>query len=99
MQTQEKVVVDDRALIGWHMTPVPDRAKIIEALEVLAGRSPESYPAGEVKRWRPDRDLYAYSFPFEEGVMLVFFYPKDGQMHVDSLAPKERYEFPTAGKT
>jgi hypothetical protein len=97
MQAQEKVVVDGRALIGWHMMPAPDRAKVVEALEGLAGRSPEGYPAGAVERWRPGRDLFAYHLPSPEGEMLVFFYPKDGQIHIDSLAPKERYDLSTAG--
>ena len=96
MQTQEKVVVNDRALIGWHMMPVADRVKVMEALEGLAGRPPESYPGGKVERWRPDRDLFAYHIPFPEGEMLIFFYPKDGRMHIDSLAPKERYDLAPA---
>ncbi len=98
MQTQEKVVVDDRALIGWHMTPVSDRTKVIEALEGLFGRAPEDYPAGQVERWRPDRDLFAYHFPFSDGEFLVFFYVKDGRIHIDSMAPKERYDPYRAGK-
>ncbi len=92
MQTQEKVVVDDRALIGWHMTPVPDRTKAVDALEGLVGRVPEDYPPGEVERRWPDRDLFAYHLPFSDGEFLVFFYAKDGQIHIDSLAPKERYD-------
>ncbi len=96
MQMPEKVVVDDRALIGWHMMPVPFRAKVMEALEGLAGWPPESYPAGKVERWRPDRDLFAYHIPLPEGEMLIFFYPKDGRVHIDSLAPKERYDLAPA---
>jgi hypothetical protein len=99
MQTQEKVVVDDRALIGWHQMPVPDRAKIMEALEDLVGCPPESYPASAVKRWRPDKDLFAYSYPFSEGELLVFFYSKNGQLHIDSLAPKDRYDLSTVEKS
>jgi hypothetical protein len=91
MQAQEKVVVDDRALIGWHMTPVADRTKVLDALAGLVGRAPENYPPGQVERWRPDRDLFAYHIPFSDGEFLVFFYPKDGQIHIDSMAPKERY--------
>ena len=97
MQTQEKVVVDDRALIGWHMTPVTDRAKVMEALEGLVGRAPENYPAGQVERWWPGKDLFAYHLPFSDGEFLVFFYAKDGQIHIDSLAPKERYVPDRAG--
>jgi hypothetical protein len=92
MQTPEKVVVDDRALIGWYMTPVADRAKVMEALERLVGRAPEDYPAGAVERWWPEKDLFAYHIPFSDGEFLVFFYGKDGRIHIDSLAPKERYE-------
>jgi hypothetical protein len=92
MQTQEKVVIDDRALIGWHMTPASDRAKVMEALERLVGRPPEDYPAGAVERWWPDRDLFAYHYPSPEGELLIFFYPRDGRLHIDSLAPKERYD-------
>jgi hypothetical protein len=92
MQTQEKVVVDDRALIGWHMTPVSDRAKVMEALEGLVGQAPEHYPAGAVERWWPDKDLFAYHLPFSDGELLVFFYAKDGRIHIDSMAPKERYD-------
>ncbi len=50
MQTQEKVVVDNRALIGWHMTPDSDRAKVLNALEGLVGRVPADYPPGAVER-------------------------------------------------
>ncbi len=91
MQTQEKVVVDDRALIGWHMTPVSDRTKVLDALEGLAGQAPEDYPPGEVERWWPDRNLFAYHLPSSEGELLVFFNAKDGQIHIDSMAPTERY--------
>ncbi len=91
MQTQEKIVVDDRALIGWHMTPVSDRAKVLLALEGLVGQAPEDYPPEAVERWWPDKELFAYHLPFSDGEFLVFFYAKDGQIHIDSLAPKERY--------
>jgi len=92
MQTQEKVVVDDRALISWHLTSVSDRAQVLEALEPLVGQAPEDYPPGEVERWWPDKDLYAYHFHFSDGELLVFFYAKDGRIHIESMAPKERYE-------
>ena len=35
-------------------------------------------------------------YPLPEGEMLIFFYPKDGRMHIDSLAPKERYDLAPA---
>ncbi len=92
MPTKEKVVVDDRALIAWHMSPFADQARMMAALEGLVGRLPEDYPTGTVERWWPNRDLFAYHVPFPEGEMLVFFYPKDGRIHIDSIAPKERYE-------
>ncbi len=97
MQTQQKVVVDDRALIGWHMTPDSDRAKVLHALEGLVGRAPADYPPSEVERWWPDRALFAYHLTFSDGEFLVFFYAKDGQIHIDSLAPKERYVPDRAG--
>ena len=28
--------------------------------------------------------------------VVVFFYPKDGRVHIDSLAPKERYDLSAA---
>jgi hypothetical protein len=92
MQTQEKVVVDGRALISWHQTPVSDRAKVMKALESLVGQAPADYPAGEVERWWPDRDLFAYHMPLSDGDFLIFFYAKDGRIHIESVAPKERYE-------
>jgi hypothetical protein len=61
-------------------------------LPSLCNEAPEDYPTGTVERWWPNRDLFAYHVPFPEGEMLVFFYPKDGRSHIDSIAPKERYE-------
>ena len=77
MQMQEKVVVDDRALIGWHMMPVPSRAKGHGgALDGLAGWPPECYPASKVERWRPERDLFAYHIPLPEGGDAHFLLPE-----------------------
>jgi hypothetical protein len=55
MQAQAKVVVDDRALLGWHLTPAADRAKVLLALEGLVGQAPEDYPPAAVERWWPDK--------------------------------------------
>jgi hypothetical protein len=97
MQTQEKVVIDDRAWIGWNMMPVTDRARVLNALEGLAGQPAEKWPSA-VKRWWPDRDVFTYPIVIEGDEVLVFFYPQNGQIHLDSMTLKEALERYSAGK-
>ena len=89
METSGKVVVDDRALIGWYQMPAPLQAKALEALGSMAGQSPESWPADEVERWWPDRNLFAYHFMVGPDELLIFFYPEGRRIHIESMMLKE----------
>jgi hypothetical protein len=100
MTTTERVIVDGRALIGWHHLPAPAQTRIREALARLAERPRDQWAEEEVEPWRPEEDLFVLHTQVGADHLLVFFRPEEGRIRLLDMVLKEtidRYFTPRNG--
>jgi hypothetical protein len=90
MQTPEKVIVDDRAWIGWFKLPEAAKAELLEELGKLADQPVDRWAGGAVERWT-NGYMFAYHIMVrEKDELLVFFRPEEGnRVRIDDMMLKE----------
>jgi hypothetical protein len=91
MQESVKVEIGDRAWISWHMLPPASRTDILETLEDLAGKPPESWPA-RVRPWRPELNLYLIPFWVRNEEVYVFIKPQGERILLEAMYLRELLE-------
>ncbi len=89
MNGSDKVIVDDRAWIGWHKLPPNVQTDILTTLDHLASQPPERWSSSRVERWPFEDNLYVLHAWVGVEELLVFFYGKQGFIHIDSMLLKE----------
>lgn len=88
MDNEEKIHIEDRAWIGWHLLPEVSKADIRATLEPLAGTPPEKWPA-RVRPWRMSQGIYVVPFWIRNEEVYVFIKPVGGRIHLDGLYLRE----------
>lgn len=92
MADSDKVCIDDWAFMNWHRVPEHAREDILQTLRPLADLPPEQWPKERIERWEAEENMYALPFWLGTKEFLVFFYPQDQHIHIESLFRRDLFK-------